>query len=115
MIETLQTLAGAVLLGAGIALFVVAAVGLVRFPDPYTRLTAVTKSGTLGLVLLLCGVLAMDPSLAHAIKLILAVVLQLLTAPIGGLALSRGTFRSGAPLPEPLQYNELSGHRHDSA
>lgn len=115
MIGILQTVAGATLLGVGLALFVVAAIGLIRFPDPYTRLTAVTKSGTLGLVLVLFGVLVMDPSLANAVKLTLAVVLQLLTAPIGGLSLSRGTFRSGAPLPSPLQYDELTGHREDAS
>lgn len=109
--ETLQSAAGALLLAADIALFVVAAVGLIRFPDPYTRLTAVTKSGTLGLVLVLLAVLVLDPSLASAVKLGLAIVLQLLTAPIGGLALSRGTFRSGAPLPRPLQYDEMSTRR----
>lgn len=111
MIETLQALSGAILLMAGIALFLVAAVGMMRFPDPYTRLTAVTKSGTLGIVLILLGVLVLDPTLANAVKLTLAVVLQLLTAPIGGLSLSRGMFRSGAPLPEPLQYDELTAHR----
>ncbi|WP_202863028.1 monovalent cation/H(+) antiporter subunit G [Ornithinimicrobium murale] len=111
VIETLQAAGGVLLLAAGITLFGVAAVGLIRLPDAYTRLTAVTKSGTLGLVLVLLGVLVMDPSLASAVKLGLAIVLQLLTAPIGGLALSRGTYRSGAPLPASLQYDELSERR----
>lgn len=109
--ETLQAVGGGLLLASGIALFVVAAVGLIRFPDPYTRLTAVTKSGTLGLVLVLLGVLVMDPGVAAAIKLILAIMLQLLTAPMGGLSLSRGTFRSGAALPAELQYDEMSEQR----
>lgn len=110
-LETAQTLIGGVFLAGGIALFVVAGVGLIRLPDPYTRLTAVTKSGTLGLVLILLGVLVADPNLATGVKLGLAIVLQLLTAPIGGLALSRGTFRSGAGLPQPLHYDEMSAHR----
>lgn len=111
LLETAQAITGAALLAGGIALFVVAGVGLARFPDPYTRLTAVTKSGTLGLVLVLLGVMVSDPSLATGIKLGLAILLQLLTAPIGGLSLSRGTFRSGAALPRPLQYDEMSKHR----
>lgn len=111
MMLTLQAIAGAVLLVAGIGLFVVAAVGLIRFPDAYTRLTAVTKSGTLGLCLVLLGVLVLEPTVPNVLKLLLAIVLQLLTAPIGGFALSRGTFRSGAPLPKDLQYDELSDSR----
>lgn len=109
--ETLQAAGGGLLLAAGIMLFLVAAVGLLRFPDPYTRLTAVTKSGTLGLVLVLLGVLVMDPGVAAAVKLGLAIILQLLTTPIGGLSLSRGTFRSGAALPASLQYDEMSEQR----
>lgn len=113
MIDTLQAVAGAVLLVAGISLFVIAAVGLVRFPDAYTRLTAVTKSGTLGLCLVLLAVLVLDPTVANGIKLLLAVVLQLLTAPIGSFSLSRGSYRSGAPLPQGIQYDELTASRGD--
>nr|WP_281366319.1 monovalent cation/H(+) antiporter subunit G [Nesterenkonia sandarakina] len=90
----------------GLALFVIAAVGLLRFSDAYTRLTAVTKSGTLGICLMLLGTLVLDPSIANLITLGLAILLQLMTAPVGGFALSRATFRSGVPLPE-VQYNEL--------
>lgn len=115
MIATLQSVVGAVLLVVGVALFIVAAVGLLRLPDAFTRLTAVTKAGTLGLVFILFGVLVMEPTVANAIKLILAVVLQLITAPIGGVALSRGSFRSHAPLPKPLQYDQLSEHRDQSS
>lgn len=111
--EMAQSIIGGALLLVGLLLFVVAAIGMIRFPDAYTRLTAVTKSGTLGLCAVLLGVLVMEPSAANAVKLLLAILLQLLTTPIGGFALSRGSFRSGAPLPEDLQYDELSdaGHR----
>lgn len=108
LIHTVQSVVGVALLASGVLLFVVAAVGMVRFSDAYTRLTAVTKSGTLGLCAVLLGVLVMDPSWGNAVKLLLATMLQLLTTPIGGFALSRGSFRSGAPLPEHLQYDELS-------
>lgn len=106
--DAIQSIAGLALLAAGVFLFVVAAVGMIRFPDAYTRLTAVTKSGTLGLCAVLLGALIMEPSVGNAVKLLLAILLQLLTTPIGGFALSRGSFRSGASLPENLQYDELS-------
>lgn len=97
----------------GVGLFVVAAVGLVRFPDPYTRLTAVTKSGTLGLVLVLLAVMIAAPGVQNGVKLAMAIVLQLLTAPVGGLSLSRGIFRSGARLPSDLLYDEMTDRRQD--
>ena len=37
---------GAILLGAGIV--AIAAVGLLRLPDPFTRMHAATKAGVLG-------------------------------------------------------------------
>lgn len=40
---------------AGLAFFTTSAVGLIRFPDLYTRLHAVTKADTLGLGLLAAG------------------------------------------------------------
>lgn len=111
ILTTVQTVLGAACLAAGVALFVVAAVGLIRFPDAYTRLTAVTKSATLGICLILLGVLILDPGVAAAVTLLLAIALQLMTAPVGGFALSRATFRSGAPLPPGVQYDELAERR----
>lgn len=108
ILSTIQTIVGATALGLGLALFVLATVGLLRFPDAYTRLTAVTKSGTLGICLMLLGTVVLDPSVSSLITLGLAVLLQLLTAPVAGFALSRATFRSGVPLPE-LRYDELRG------
>lgn len=107
MIQTVQTIAGAAALLLGVALFVLSAVGLVRFPDPYTRLTAVTKSGALGICLILLAVLILQPGVHSAIALGLGILMQLLTAPIGGFALSRGTYQSGVPLPHG-RYDELS-------
>lgn len=107
ILQTAQSLLASLALAAGVALFVVAAVGLIRFPDAYTRLTAVTKSATLGICFILLGVLVIEPSLAAAIKLLLAITLQLVTAPVGGFALSRATYRSGVPLPSALRYDQL--------
>lgn len=43
------------LLAAGLFFFVAGTVGLLRFPDIYSRLHAVTKADTLGLGLLVAG------------------------------------------------------------
>lgn len=111
ILDALQTLIGGVGLAVGVLLFVIAAIGLLRMPDAYTRLTAVTKSGTLGLCFIFLGILILDPSLSTAVKLILAVALQLITAPVGGFALSRATYRAGVPLPPDLRYDDLSDHQ----
>jgi multicomponent Na+:H+ antiporter subunit G len=46
---------GAVLVLAGVAFLVVSAVGILRLPDFFTRAHAVAKSETLGILLVLVG------------------------------------------------------------
>lgn len=106
-VELVQSLAGHAALVAGVALFVIAGIGLLRFRNPYSRLAATTKSGTLGVCLVLLGVLLLEPTWSHAVILAVAVALQLATAPVGGFALGRAAFRSDAPMPAGLAYDEL--------
>ena len=99
---------GYIVLGAGVLLFVVAALGLVRFPDVYSRRSAVTKAATLGLCHVLAGVFLVEPSWPTAIAVILAAVLQLITSPVGGYALGRAAYHSGAPLAPNARYDDLA-------
>lgn len=99
---------GHVLAVLGVGLVLVAAVGLLRLPDPFSRLSAVTKSGTAGVCLVLLGVLAMTPSWSVLGAVALAVALQLGTSPVGGFALGRAAYRSGAPLSSRTGYDELA-------
>jgi multicomponent Na+:H+ antiporter subunit G len=62
---------------AGAIFFVAGTVGLIRFPDPLSRLHAVTKADTLGLGLIVLGLLPQVDGLATAAKLLLAWVLVL--------------------------------------
>ncbi|NYF16586.1 multicomponent Na+:H+ antiporter subunit G [Microbacterium sp. AK009] len=93
---------------AGILLFAVAALGLLRLPDVYTRLSAVTKAATLGVCLVLLGALLIEPSWRTAIPLLLAVALQLITSPVGGFALGRAAYRAGVSLNTRAHYNDLA-------
>ena len=109
LLPTVQTVIGAVIGFVGVLLFVVAGLGLIRFPDAYTRLTAMTKSGSLGICFILAAVVVLHPAPATAITLGLAVVLQLVTTPIGSFSLSRAAYHSGASLPGTV-FNELPAH-----
>lgn len=103
---------GHVLASLGVGLVLVAAVGLVRLPDPFSRLSAVTKSGTAGVCLVLLGVLAIEPSWSALGSVVVAVALQLATSPVGGFALGRAAYRSGAPLSGRTGYDELADDHH---
>ncbi|MBK1703068.1 monovalent cation/H(+) antiporter subunit G [Halochromatium glycolicum] len=58
-----------VLLLAGAAFFLGGSVGMLRFPDVYTRLHALTKADNLGLGLVVLGLMLQAESLAAVGKL----------------------------------------------
>lgn len=67
-----------VALCGGIFFFVAGTVGLLRFPDTYTRLHALTKADNLGLGLIVLGLLPQAGHVAVALKLIVIWLLVLL-------------------------------------
>jgi multicomponent Na+:H+ antiporter subunit G len=64
-------LAGNLLLLIGAFFYFAGTVGLVRFPDVYTRLHALAKADNLGLGCVLAGLALQADSLAAALKLLL--------------------------------------------
>jgi multicomponent Na+:H+ antiporter subunit G len=63
---------------AGLFFFLAGTVGLLRFPDTLTRLHALTKADTLGLGLVVLGLLPRTPSPTAALKLVFIWLLVLL-------------------------------------
>jgi multicomponent Na+:H+ antiporter subunit G len=83
------------LLAAGMFFHAVAAVGVLRMPDFYTRLHAVSKSETLGVLLTLAAVaLWAGPGLT-AVKIGFVAVFILLANPTSTHAIGRAAFRTG--------------------
>lgn len=81
------------------------AIGIVRFPDIYTRLHAATKAATLGIAGILIGAflyLYVDESIISG-KLLLAIIFTFLTAPVSGHMISRAAHRSGV---KPVIFNQ---------
>lgn len=83
---------GDILLIAGAAWMLLAAIGVLRFDDTYSRMHAVTKASTLGLLLTLAGasVHLRGPDLG---KLVLVGVFVFITAPVGAHLVSRAVTR----------------------
>jgi multicomponent Na+:H+ antiporter subunit G len=87
------TIVGGVFILLGSVLTMIGGIGAVRFPDTYSRMHAAAKAPTLGLVLVAIGAaFTIRTSLAICV-LVLVVVLQLLSAPLGTHAISRATHR----------------------
>jgi len=79
----------------GVFFAVVAAVGLVRLPDLYTRAHSTSKSETLGAVLALAAVaLAFGDDLS-TVKAVLLLVFMFLTNPTAAHAIARAASEQG--------------------
>jgi len=89
--ENLSTLL--LLLGAGF--FLAGTVGLLRFPDVYTRLHALAKADNLGLGFIMLGLLLQASSLAMALKLILIWLLALAASATVGFLIARRARQNG--------------------
>ncbi|TRM12778.1 Na+/H+ antiporter subunit G [Lentibacillus cibarius] len=96
-IELILNMIIAFFLLSGTFFILSSSIGIVRFPDVYTRLHAATKASTLGIAGLLIGAF-LFMYVSHGIasgKLLLAIIFTLLTAPVSGHMISRAAHRNG--------------------
>lgn len=105
--EVLELLA-ALAMVAGSVLAVVAAVGLIRFEDVFSRMQAASKPSTLGILLILGGSALVVGDGVAIFKLFLVVVLQFMTVPIGAHLVARAVYGAGAALPVRGGVDELA-------
>lgn len=94
MIADLVTYLGCALLilGAGFALL--AAIGVLRLPDLYTRMHAASKAGAVGGSLILLAVALISHDGAVALRAVLGTGFLLLTSPVSAHLLARIHHRS---------------------
>lgn len=78
--SVLLDLISVLLVTAGAFFFLAGTVGLLRFPDVLTRLHALTKADTLGLGMVVLGLLAQVSSFAAGLKLVFIWLLVLVSA-----------------------------------
>lgn len=92
-----ETLIGLLLLG-GTFFALVAAIGVVRMPDIYMRLSAASKASTLGASFILTAVALFFGTTAVSGKVVAIIAFTLLTAPVAAHMLGRAAYFSGEPL-----------------
>lgn len=85
----------AVLLVAGAFFFLAGTVGLLRFPDVYNRLHALTKADNLGLGLTILGLMLQADSWSVVVKLLLIWLLVLLAGASSAQLIAGSARRTG--------------------
>lgn len=90
------------LITLGCFFFLAGSVGMLRLPDAFTRLHAITKADSAGLGLLVFGLTLQADSFFTVVKLVLIWLLVLLASATSCHLIARAAFRSGAnPVSKP--------------
>jgi multicomponent Na+:H+ antiporter subunit G len=93
----IETVAGGLLL-TGATLALLAAVGVLRMPDVFTRMQSSTKASTLGLGCLRAGLVLLHPNAEFVIRAGSIAAFIMLTTPVSAHVIARAAARTGAPL-----------------
>jgi multicomponent Na+:H+ antiporter subunit G len=107
VIDALRIIAAfGIIAGAGFCLL--ASVGLVRFPELYTRIHAASKAGVVGagFILLALAIVSLDISIV--LRSIVAILFLLMTTPISAHLLSRSAYFAGQRPADITKTNELT-------
>ncbi len=79
----------------GVLFFLSGTVGLLRFPDVFTRLHALTKADNIGLGLVILGAMLQSPSWATALKLLVIWLLVLVASATSCYLVARTALHKG--------------------
>jgi multicomponent Na+:H+ antiporter subunit G len=109
VIAELARYAGALLLLAGSIFGLIAALGVLRLPDLYTRLHAASKAGAVGggMILLAVALAAFDG--AVALRALIGIGFLLMTTPVAAHLLARASYKSGNKPTQMTVSNDLGG------
>lgn len=86
-----------------------AAVGMIRMPDTYLRISVTTKAATLGVGLLMIAAAIYSYDLAITAKVLAIILFILLTAPVSAHLIGRTSYLAGVKLWKDSVMDELAG------
>lgn len=95
---------------AGSLFILLSAIGVLRMPDLFTRMSATTKASTLGVGFVLIGTAFFWMDLGIATRAIAIILFLFLTAPVAAHIIGRAAYIDKVPLWEETHIDELKGH-----
>ncbi len=109
-------LIGALLILFGSIISVISAIGMIRFPDVYTRAHAATKTTTVAVLITLTGtfIYLWIAEGFISIRLILGIIFVFLTAPVSGHLVLRASYRAKVKMSERTSKDELKAYLYGS-
>lgn len=92
----------------GVFFILIAGAGIIRLPDFYIRMSAITKAGTMGVGFILLGISIHFNDLTIAIKSFVILSFMLLTAPVAAHIISRAAYLKKVPFWERNLFDQLA-------
>lgn len=113
IVETAK-LAGALIILFSSVISVVSAIGIIRFPDVYSRAHAATKTTTLAVLITLTGtfIFILFNESYMSVRIILGIVFVFLTAPVSGHLILRAAYRAQIKMSPTTAHDELKDVLH---
>jgi multicomponent Na+:H+ antiporter subunit G len=105
---TILHIAAALGIVIGAAFSLLASLGLVRFPDLYTRIHSASKAGVVGVGFTLISLAAASLDFQIALRSLAVILFLIVTTPISAHLLSRSTYLSGSRPAQITKTNELT-------
>lgn len=102
----------AIIATIGVLFVLLAAIGVLKMPDLFLRISVTTKAATLGVGLMLIGVIIHFSDFYTTTRSIAIVLFVFLTAPIGAHLIGRAAYIVGVPLWKNNRIDQLEGHYH---
>ncbi len=107
----MMALLSGTLLLLGTFFILLSAIGILKMPDLYTRMSATTKASTLGIGLVLMGTTLYWQDFGIASRAIAIILFLFLTAPVAAHIIGRAAYFGGEPLWDKTRIDELKGKR----
>lgn len=103
---------GLLLIVIGSLTSIVSAIGLIRFPDVYSRAHAATKTTTVAVLITLVGIFIyyIAAESFMSIRILLTILFVFLTAPVSGHLILRASYRANVKLADSSIKDELKDY-----
>ena len=97
---------------SGVFFMLVATIGLLRLPDFYIRMSAITKGSTLGLGLILLGLGIYFNQPSMLLKVLAIITFSFITAPVAAHVIGRTAVQNKIPFWEKTNLKEFKKYLH---
>ncbi|GAB4516313.1 MAG: hypothetical protein OHK0046_21480 [Anaerolineae bacterium] len=105
---TILEVLGVAAMGIGLFFYIFGIIGLVRFPDVYSRIHAAGKVSGMGIIFFALALALLNPE--TTLKAIMLAVFMIITQPVASHAIASAAQRSGVPLKNASRNDLTASH-----